>query len=169
MSNRTFYHVVASWANPLGGAGWHRAKLIDLAIEHFDEWWKVGYGDKDPGWGPALGMDHTDVTNEFVLNGIRYGILGIIVLLLVLAAAFRGIISTYERVPHKFDKSLCWAFGSMLFSVVVAWMSVSFFGQLITLFYSVLGMIGSISQVGFGWEAGRGLLTEQKLIARTAS
>jgi len=152
VSNRSFYHVIASWANPLGGAGFHRAKLIDLAIEHFDEWWKVGYGDEDPGWGPALGMDHTDVTNEFILHGVRYGILGIVVLLLVLAAAFRGIISTYRRVPQPFNKSLCWSFGSMLVSVVVAWMSVGFFGQLSTLFYCALGMIGSMTHSDFRWE-----------------
>jgi len=151
-SNRPFYHVVVSAANPLGGAGWHRAKLIDLAIEHFDEWWKVGYGDRDAGWGPELGMPYTDVTNEFILNGVRYGILGVIVVVLVLATAFRNVIATYRRVPHPLARSLCWAFGSLLFSVTVAWMSVSFFGQLLTLFYCSLGMIGSMTHSHFRWE-----------------
>lgn len=151
-SNRPFYHVIASWANPLGGAGWHRAKLIDLAIENFDEWWMVGYGDKDPGWGPYLGMGRTDVTNEYILNGVRYGIFGIIALCAVLAKAFRDLISTYRRLRHPAVKSLCWAFGSLLFSVTVAWMSVSFFGQLSTLVYCSFGMIGSLCSTDFNWQ-----------------
>lgn len=151
-SNRPFYHVIASWANPLGGASWHRAKLIDLAIEHFDEWWMVGYGDKDPGWGPQLGMGITDVTNEYILNGVRYGILGVIALCAVLAKSFRGLIATYRRHTQPAMKSLCWAFGCLLFSITVAWMSVSFFGQLSTLVYCSIGMIGSLSSNGFDWQ-----------------
>jgi hypothetical protein len=151
-SNRPFYHVIASWANPLGGAGWHRAKLIDLAIENFDEWWMVGYGDKDPGWGQFLGMGRTDVTNEYILNAVRYGILGVIALCAVLATSFRGLISTYRRVRDPAIRSLCWAFGSLLFSVAVAWMSVSFFGQLSTLVYCSIGMIGSLSSPNFDWQ-----------------
>ncbi len=151
-SNRPFYHVIASWANPLGGASWHRARLIDLAIENFDEWWMVGYGDKDPGWGQYLGMGRTDVTNEYILNGVRYGILGIIALCAVLAKAFRDLISTYRRMRDPALKSLCWAFGSLLFSVAVAWMSVSFFGQLSTLVYCSFGMIGSLCSPGFNWQ-----------------
>jgi hypothetical protein len=152
ISNRPFYHVMASWANPLGGAGWHRAKLIDLAIEHFDEWWVIGYGDKDPGWGPQLGMGITDITNEYILKGVRYGILGVIALCAVLAKAFRCLISTYRRMTNPAMKSLCWAFGSLLFSVAVAWMSVSFFGQLATLLYCSLGMVGSICSPDFNWQ-----------------
>ena len=151
-SNRPFYHVIASWANPLGGAGYHRAKLIDLAIEHFDEWWMVGYGDKDPGWGPQLGMGRSDITNEYILNGVRYGILGVIALCAILAKAFRGLISTYRKMRDPAMKSLCWAFGSLLFSVAVAWMSVSFFGQLMTLVYCSIGMIGSLCSPGFNWQ-----------------
>ncbi len=151
-SNRPFYHVIASWANPLGGAGYHRAKLIDLAIEYFNEWWMVGYGAKDPGWGPQLGMGFTDITNEYILNGVRYGILGVIALCAVLAKAFQGLISTYRKQQHPAMKSLCWAFGSLLFSVAVAWMSVSFFGQLSTLVYCSIGMIGSLCSPNFNWQ-----------------
>jgi hypothetical protein len=151
-SNRPFYHVIASWSNPLGGASWHRARLIDVAIMKFDEWWMVGYGDKDPGWGPLFGMGRSDITNEYILNGVRYGILGIIVLCAVLVKAFRGLISTYMKLSNPAMKSLCWAFGSLLFSVSVAWMSVSFFGQLSTLVYCSIGMIGSLSSKGFNWQ-----------------
>ncbi|UCC99430.1 MAG: hypothetical protein JSW66_06010, partial [Phycisphaerales bacterium] len=96
-----------------------------------------------PGWGPELGMGITDVTNEFILAGVRYGILGIIALCMVLATAFRGLISTDKRLTDPYMRSMCWALGSLLFAIVVTWMSVSFFGQLMPLFYCLMGIIGS--------------------------
>ena len=169
VSNRPFYHVLASAANPLGGASWHRAKLIDLAIEHFGEWWEVGYGDKDPGWGASLGMVWTDVTNEYILSGVRYGILGVITICAVLAQAFRDLASTHKKMTHPTMKSLCWAFGSLLFGVAVTWMSVSFFGQLMTLFYCCLGMIGSLCSSKFDWQLPRMISVVQNQAARKVS
>lgn len=147
-SNRPFYHVIVTrFANPLGGAGWHRARLIDLAIEHFNEWWFLGYGLEDPGWGPELGMGMTDVTNEFILAGVRYGILGLIALIVVIITSFRCVALVHKRVYSPKLKSMAWALGSILFSIVVTWMSVSFFGQLIPLFYCFLGFIGSFAYI----------------------
>ena len=149
ISNRHFYHVLATRiANPVGGSGWHRARLIDLAIEHFDEWWFLGYGERDPGWGPQLGQaSFTDVTNEFILAGVSYGILGLIALCVVLATAFRCLIRIQKEQPDPKLVSLSWALFSILIAIVVTWMSVSFFGQLMPLFYFVLGSIGSIDHI----------------------
>lgn len=143
-SNRPFYHVIFDYMDPISGGGWHRAKMIDMAIEHFDEWWLIGYGGRDPGWGENLGMAATDITNEFVLAGVEYGVLGMIVLCGTLAAAFHSISSIYKKATDKELRSLCWSLGSVLFSVVAAWMSVSFFGKMRPLFYIILGMIGSL-------------------------
>ena len=145
LSNRTFYHVFASYASRLGGSGWHRAALIDVSISHFGEWWLAGYRGEDPGWGHYFGMGHTDVTNEYILSGVMYGISGVIALCVMLFVAFRGLLSAYKKVGHPVMKSLYWYLGSILFAVSAAWMSVSFFGQLRPLFYCVLGIIGSCS------------------------
>ena len=67
ISNRPFYHVMMSYFNVLGGAGWHRAKLIDWVIADFDKWWLVGYQGQDPGWGRSLGMVWTDITNGYIV------------------------------------------------------------------------------------------------------
>ncbi len=142
-SKRHFYHVFASYGSMLGGTGWHRAKLIDVAIKHFDQWWLVGYKGRDPGWGPYFGMVRTDVTNEFLAAGVRYGMAGMIALCGVLYVAFRGLVSAYKQVTHPVTRSLYWALGSMLFSVTVTWTAAHFFGQLMSLFYCLLGVIGS--------------------------
>lgn len=145
LSNRPFYHVFASYASTLGGTGWHRAKLIDVAIKHLNEWWLAGYGGKDPGWGPYFGMTWTDVTNEYIIAGVRYGMAGVISVCAILYAAFRGLINAHKKATLPALKSLYWALGSMLFSVAVTWMAAHFFGQLPSLFYSLLGVIGSCS------------------------
>jgi hypothetical protein len=144
VSNRPFYHVMLSYLNPIGGSWWHRAKLIDLAIEHFGEWWLIGYGGKDPGWGDYLGSNHTDVTNEFILAGVQYGILGVIALCSVLVVVFSNLIRMHNSATEHQVKSLAWALGSSIFATIVVFMSVSFFGQILTLFYCILGIVGSV-------------------------
>jgi len=145
ISNRPFYHVLLSRLNPIGGSWWHRAKLIDLAIEDVGQWWLVGYGGRDPGWGQFLGSSHTDVTNQYILHGVQYGMLGVVALCLVLVFAFKELIRLHNSTPDSQIKSLAWALGGSLFGVVVVFMSVSFFGQMQSLFYCLLGIIGSAS------------------------
>jgi hypothetical protein len=145
LSNRPFYHVFVSYVSKLGGTGWHRAKLIDVAIKHFNEWWLAGYGGKDPGWGPYFGMSRTDVTNEYIAAGVRYGLAGVISVCGILYVSFRSLITAYKKAMHPAMKSLYWTLGSILFSVAVTWMAAHFFGQLPSLFYGLLGVIGSCS------------------------
>lgn len=142
-SSTAFYYVLFNYGSKLGGAGLHRAMLIDIAIKNFDQWWLVGTKGLDPGWGHYFHMDHTDVTNEYLLAGIKYGILGIIVLCCMLFVAFKQIIAAYKKAITPETKSLYWSLGSGLFAIVVVWTSVSFFGQLMPLFYCVFGMTGS--------------------------
>lgn len=146
VSNRPLYKVLFSYANLAGGVGWQRAGLIDAAIKHFNEWWLAGYGGRDPGWGALyFWTDFTDVTNEFILKGVEYGILGIIALCTVLIAAFRGLMRASMRTEDVELKSLYWSMGSTLVGIIALGQSVSFFGQMGHLFYSILGMIGASS------------------------
>lgn len=143
ISNRPFYHVLLQRANPVGGVWYQRAKLVDSAMETFGEWWLAGYGGKDPGWGQGAITGKSDVNNEFLGAGVKYGILGIIVLCAVLVEAFRGLLRAGKKTQDIELKSLYWFLGSVLVGVIVAWQGVSFFGQMPSLFYSILGIIGS--------------------------
>jgi len=149
-SNRPFYHVIVSYANPIGGSGWHRAKLIDCAIQDFGEWYLKGYGGEDPGWGESLGMDHTDITNEFIFAGVRYGLLGVIALCTVLAIAIRQSVRLHNSASDPRLRSLAWALGSIIATVILVFTSVSIFTQTLLLFYCVLGMIGSSANFTHG-------------------
>lgn len=142
-SNRPLYHVALEYMNFGKGDWYQRARLIDVAIEHIDEWWLAGYGGRDPGWGEAMGDKHTDCNNEFLLAGAYSGVLGIIALCAVLVVAFRALARASKETTDKELRSLYWSMGSMLVGVITAWQGVSFFGQIDALFYCLLGITGS--------------------------
>jgi hypothetical protein len=143
ISNRPFYHVLASYANHAGGSGWHRAKLIDLAIKHFDEWWLIGYGGLDPGWGPSLGMDRTDITNHYLIAAVQYGLLGVIALCGILAVGISTLVRLHNSTECPSLKSLYWALGIGLVTLAIGFNGFHLFGQADTLFYCVMGFVGS--------------------------
>jgi len=146
VSNRTFYHVLASYANPIGGTGWHRAKLIDLAIERFGQWWLMGYGGQDPGWGSRLGMTWTDITSHYIAAGIYYGVWGVIALVGVLASAMLLLIRAGRQSKDPMFQSWCWAFGSLIVVLIISFTSCTFFDQSHAYFYGVLGLVASAVQ-----------------------
>jgi hypothetical protein len=137
--------VVATYANPLGGTGWHRARLIDLAIEHFNEWWLMGYGERDPGWGDELGNSWTDITNQYIIAGVQCGIAGVIVLVGYLVVSLRTIMQCYKIEKDYAAKSIFWALGSLIIGFMIAFNSFTLFAQAGTLFICVLGIIASLS------------------------
>jgi hypothetical protein len=145
VSNRTFYHVLASYANPFGGTGWHRAKLIDLAIEHFNEWWLMGYGGRDPGWGPALGNNWTDITNHYIMYGVVYGILGVITFVGILVISLIKIIRCYKTEKDPTLKSCFWALGGLIISFMISFNAFTLFAQSSSLFICILGIVASLS------------------------
>lgn len=147
LSNRTFYHVLASYADPIGGSGWHRAMLLDMAIKHFSEWWLVGYGQQDPGWGAALGMTWTDITNHYLVAGVKYGMLGVIALCGVLIVSVRMLIRLYKSNRSPLLMSWYWAMGSVIVAFIISFNAFHLFGQANTLFYCILGFVGSSANV----------------------
>lgn len=143
LSNRTFYHVLASYADPIGGSGWHRAKLIDMAIEHFSEWWLIGYGQQDPEWGAALGMSWTDITNHYIIAGVKYGMLGVIALCGTLAVSVIMLVRQHKSTIDPLLRSWYWAMGLIIVAFIISFNAFTLFGQASTLFYCILGFVGS--------------------------
>jgi hypothetical protein len=161
ISNRPFYHVFASYVNPFGGTGWHRAKLIDLAIEHFNEWWLMGYGGLDPGWGPATGRDWTDVTNHYIIYGVMYGILGVIALVGVLVTSLIMMIRCYKIEKDPMLKSCFWALGGLIISFMISFNSFALFAQSGTLFICILGIAASLSSYSLSSGPNNNLLAQR--------
>ncbi len=143
ISNRPLHHVIVSYANPIGGSGWYRAKLIDVAIEHFGEWWLAGYGGLDPGWGSALGMRQTDITNQYIIVAVRSGLFGLMAFCSMLTVAIFSVVRLYKSEKDLILRSWYWAMGSLIVVLIISFFSCTFFGQTATLFYCILGIVGS--------------------------
>lgn len=146
-SNRHLYHVFFALFNPLGGHGYHRARLIDSAIKNFDEWWLVGYRGLDPGWLPISAITFTDVTNMYLVNGVSYGILGIIAFCGMLICSMREMFRLHNSSNDPKIKSWAWALGSTVLILIVACLGSNIRGQVQFLFYVILGMVGSSSNL----------------------
>jgi len=147
LSNRSFYRVLTVYMNPLGGAGWHRSRIIELAIERVGEWWLAGYGGRDPGWGPSLGAIWTDITNTFVAAGVESGLLGVVALCGVLTSSLCVTIRLYRSARGPAMRSWYWALGSTVVTFVIGFNAILFSGQAATLFYCLMGCIGAVDNI----------------------
>jgi len=142
ISNRPAYHVLSELLNT-GGVWYQRAQIIDCAIEDFSKWWLAGYGGVDPGWATGGYMAFSDINNQFILTGVECGIWGVIALCSVFIVSFQELIASSKKTINKGLKSLYWALGVILSATSIAWLGVSYFGQMTSIFYLILGMIGS--------------------------
>jgi hypothetical protein len=69
-----------------GSTGYHRAYLIDRAIANFGEWFLVGVPSTSH-WGWGL----QDVTNQFIVEGTRGGLLTLVLFVAVIVYCFKGL------------------------------------------------------------------------------
>jgi hypothetical protein len=126
-------HVVA------GSTGFHRALLIDRAVRYFGEWALFGTTDTSH-WGTGL----WDVTNQYILEGVRGGLLTMVLFVALLAVAIRtaGHYST-RKLPRE-RQWLSWAFCVSIIAHCVMFISLAYFGQILMLLYLTFACIGMI-------------------------
>lgn len=132
------WHLIARVQFVGGSTSWHRYNLINKAINHFGDWWVLGL----PADG-SIGVD--DITNQYVLEGLRGGFLTMVLFLLVVALAFQGVGRIWRTVEHSRPHlALAWALGVALWVHCVSFIGVSYFGQIIVIWYLQLAIIGSL-------------------------
>jgi hypothetical protein len=124
-----------------GSTGWHRYYLVDQAISHFGEWWLIGTT-STAYWGFLL----EDVTNQYVLEGIRGGVLSLLLFLAVVGYSFAAV-GRMWRTEGSDRKLMAWAMGVCVFVHCVNFIGVSYFGQINMLWYLALAMVASLDPV----------------------
>ena len=146
------WYLFAKISDITGGGGWHRAYLIDQTIAHFNEWWLFGTT-YTAHWGPAGEVIATDpnmmdITNQFVMEGIKGGLLKLVLFVTVIVCCFK-IISRRLRdeVPDDRSGFLAWALGVSLLAHCLSFMSVPYFDQIIVIWYWLLASICCISEI----------------------
>lgn len=141
------YFIIARIDLAGGSTSWYRARLIQSAIEHLNEWWLVGT-DYTRHWMWVVvswSPDHTDITSQYIQMGIWGGLPLIVLFVLIFARAYGAVGKTVADLAPKDPQQAfaVWTLGCSLFVITVTGFSVSFFDQSITLVWMVLATIGS--------------------------
>ncbi len=90
------WHLIARVSAVGGSTGWHRYHLIDNAITRFPEW--ALFGTRSTAhWGWGL----EDVTNQYILEGVRGGAITLALFVMVIVFAFRAVGSALAQMPTR--------------------------------------------------------------------
>jgi hypothetical protein len=147
--NAPVWYLFARMSDVAGGTGWHRAWLIDQTIAHFDEWWLFGTT-YTAHWGPggeviAADPNMMDITNHYVMEGVKGGVLKVGFFLVIIIRCFvvlgRRLRSEPVGSPIQF---LTWAAGVSLFVHCLSFLSVTYFDQSIVIWFWLLAGISSL-------------------------
>ncbi len=141
------WYLFARLSEIAGGTGWYRSYLIDQAVVHFNEWWLVG-STYTAHWAPAGELtvgspNNMDIVNHYVAEGLGGGIvkLGLFVTMIVIGYKTVG---RWTRVVGELlvsQKFFVWSLGVCLFGHCVSFMSVSYFDQIIVMWYWLLAVM----------------------------
>jgi hypothetical protein len=88
-----------------------------------------------------------DTVNQFVLEGIRGGLMKLILFISLITLSFKTIGSKMESINDKKMQFCMWAFGSALFAHLVAFLGITYFDQIFVIWYLLLAMISTMSNL----------------------
>ncbi len=137
------WHLIARIDLVGGSTGYHRYLLMDAAINNFSGWFIFGIRDTAI-WGHGL----QDITNQYILEGAHGGVITMILFILVIIKCFQSVGTARSRFVNQPEtQKYIWALGVVLFVHVWNFISVSYFEQLIFIYYLLLAMISSLTNL----------------------
>ena len=141
--NKPVWHLIARIDIVGGSTGWHRYYLVDSAIRNFGDWAIAGVK-TTAHWGSGL----QDVTNQYVLEGVRGGVVTLVLFVTTIVLAFGCVGATLRRVEgDRARRALVWGIGVALFVHCMSFIAVSYFGQSTMLWYLTLALAASVADV----------------------
>ena len=134
--NAPVWHLMSRVNVFSGSTGWHRFRLFDLFIKNIGEWFLLGCRDVEH-WGIFRG----DVTNQYVLEGVRGGAvtLAIFIIMMVQAVRITGICSIISQ--NRETRILYWGFCVSILGHCVSFWGVSYFGHIMMLLFFALAIV----------------------------
>lgn len=141
VKERPVWYLMALMDFVGGSTGWHRAYLIDMAVQHLDEWWLFGT-DVTKHWMPyALSPDgeHCDLTNYYIHLGVIGGVPLVACLIAIIWKAFRTVGMGLSEAVSEDDQWTCWCVGACLFAHAITFLSISYFDQMYVFYWMVIG------------------------------
>ena len=124
-----------------GSTGWHRYALFDRFVNHAPEWFLLGTRSTIH-WGHGM----QDVTNQYVLEGVRGGILTLclFVALNVMCVVVPGKGSILYK--NKELSWLCWGICVSVLGHSISFWGASYFGQIIMMLYLTFAMVAFVQE-----------------------
>lgn len=135
--NAPVWHLMSRVNVYSGSTGWHRYFLFDNFIKHASEWFLLGTK-STAHWGHA----QQDLTNQFVLEGVRGGGATLLIFALVIYYAVKipGKISLGDIDPGV--KWMAWGICVAMLGHFVSFWGVSYFGQINMLLFFNFALVG---------------------------
>lgn len=149
ISNRHFYDVIDRFTFNASTA-WYRSRLFEVAIFEggMSGHWLTGYGFEEPGWGLRIDhRNHTDMVNHYLLELCRYGLVGFIPFCGVIVAAIIKLFTGFWKLANEEDAWLIWCIGGGLSGVLLAFNSVSLFGQPMIMLFMIFGLCAAVPEL----------------------
>ena len=141
--NKPVWHLISRIDLVGGSTGYHRYFLIDSAVRNFFNWFIFGtrYTGK---WGRGL----DDVTNQYIQEGVRGGILPLILFIIIIIKCFQTVGSVRLKLVDNIEnQKYVWGLGVVLFAHVISFISVSYFGQIVFFYYLLIALISSLNNL----------------------
>jgi len=123
-----------------GSSGYHRYILVDRFFRHFGDWWLLGArhaGD----WGYLS----YDIANQYVGIGESAGLVPFVLFIAIIVYAFKYLGRARQLAADVADRRFLWAIGCALLANVVAFFGLSYFDQLIVVWYALLAITSAVA------------------------
>jgi hypothetical protein len=154
------WFLISKLGDLFSGSSWHRSYLIDQFIRHFTQWFLIGT-DYTANWAPAeevlaLDPNNMDITNNYVMQGIRGGIWQFMLFLAIIVFSYKIMGRLVHGSPDGvLAPKMLWAIGVALTAHCVAFIDISYFDQIAVFWYWLVAIISSFSTDGsFGLSPG---------------
>ena len=130
------WHLISRIGVVGGSTGWHRYNLINQAINHFGEWAFLGCR-STAHWGWGL----SDLTNQYILEGVRGGFVTLALFLVMIYMALRTLLRLALQHQQPKQRFLAWCLFVAILGHCIAFFGVSYFGQIMVLWYMTLAAV----------------------------
>jgi hypothetical protein len=142
------YYLIARIDLTGGSSSYHRAALIEAALQNLKDWWWAGT-DYTRHWlpyGVPWSEDHVDITNHYLAQGVRGGLplLGLFISLLWCGFRYAGQVARNLRGWDTEREFFTWTIGAGLFAHAASCVSVAYFDQSILFLYLTLAMTATL-------------------------
>lgn len=141
--NMPIWHLVARIDVVGGSTGFHRFNLMDQFAKRIPEWGMLGTPSTGH-WGYGL----HDVTNQYVAEGIGGGLTRLALFFTAIVLAFVGVSRSMRLRPGGQNyKLITWALGTVMFMHCMNFIGISYFGQIVAVWFMSLAAVSSLTLV----------------------